>query len=543
PRARLSIALPEAHSLLSSPAISRDGRRVAFVASDGVNRPSLWVRALDEADPRPLPGTEEADQPFFSPDGEWIAFYARNQILKVRVDGGAPVALAASTTHYGGAWMDDGRIVFKKSWNAGLHVVSERGGDARALIDTAPPNEYAFVWPQALPGGRAILFDVWGKKFETVLLDMKTLRRRVVAPGLWRRIAWMRPGFLLGAATAGELAALRLDASSGSTGDVVAVQKGVDTGGLDGEARFDASWNGTLVYVRGFSGGQRLVSVNRRGEVARLPVAEGDFQAARVAPDGRRAVVQSNGQLRVVDLERGTVTPLAAELEGAGGAQGSPVWSADGRTVTFSSNHEGSWNIYASPSSGSGAIAPVLKRPQDNSPHSYAPDGTLIFTTTGPSTGTDLWMMPPGGQARAWLATAAEEQEPRFSPDGRLVAFSSNVSGRFEVYVQARDNAVDRVQVSAAGGHMPAWSPKGDRLFFRQGNLVMESEIRTAGGLSATAPVRLFDTGFTIAPLGPFEPLPDGERFLMVQRPREAIPSRIEVVQGFVQELKAKVPR
>src|SRR6185503_7916727 len=131
--------------------------------------------------------------------------------------------------------------------------------------------------------------------------------------------------------------------------------------------------------------------------------AEGDWAGARLSPDGRRAVVQSNGRLRVVDLTSGTVTPLAAEFEDTVGSQGSGVWSPDGRTVTFASNHQGSWNIYTGPASGGGATTPVLKRSQDNSPQSYAPDGTLLFTTTGPSTGTDLWMMSPAGEARAWL--------------------------------------------------------------------------------------------------------------------------------------------
>jgi serine/threonine protein kinase/Tol biopolymer transport system component len=547
PRTRLSIALPEGYSFLSGPAISRDGRRVAFVASNGGDRPSLWVRRLDETDPHPLPGTEEADGPFFSPDGEWIAFYARNQLWKVRADGGAPIALAGSTSHFGGAWTDAGTIVFKRSWNAGLAVVGDNGGNARPLLDTAPPNEYAFVWPRALPGGRQIVFVVWGKTFDTVLMDLKTLKRRVVARGWWQRLAWVPPDYLLGGAAEGEIVARKLTATGGEDASVT-VAKGVDAGGLSGDTLFDVSENGTLVYVRGVTGGRRLVTVSRSGEITRLhvaagdfPIAQGDFPAVRVSPDGRRAVMHSTGRLRVIDLERGTISPLAPELERPTGSQGAAVWSVDGRTVTFSSNHEGSWNIYTSPASGAGGIAPVLRRPGDPAPQTYAPDGTLLFTTTGPSTGTDIWMLPPGGEPRAWLATAAEEQLPRFSPDGRTVAFMSNVSGRFEVYVQSRDNPMDRVQVSAAGGVSPDWSPKGDRLFFRQGTVAMEAAIRTDGGISASAPVRLFDGGWTLAPSGPFEVMPDGERFLMVERPREAVPTRIEVVQGFLDELKEKL--
>ena len=233
------------------------------------------------------------------------------------------------------------------------------------------------------------------------------------------------------------------------------------------------------------------MTVDRRGLAARALVHEAEYGGARLSPDGRRAVVVVSGELSIVDLERGTATPLVPEI--GRGARDVPVWSRDGRSVTFASNHEGNWDIYSKPATGAGEMAPVLKQPLDQDPESYAPDGTLLFRTIGPRTGTDLWLLQPGGQARAWLATGAEQQEARFSPDGRTVAYSSNASGRFEVYVQSRDNPAERAQVSAAGGTMPVWSPSRDRLFFRQGNAMMEATIRTSGGISASAPVRLFD--------------------------------------------------
>jgi dipeptidyl aminopeptidase/acylaminoacyl peptidase len=132
-------------------------------------------------------------------------------------------------------------------------------------------------------------------------------------------------------------------------------------------------------------------------------------------------------------------------------------------------------------------------------------------------------------------------QDARFSPDGRLVAYDSDSSGRLEVYVQSRDNPADRVQVSAAGGTLPAWSPAGDRLCFRQGNLMMEAAIRVTGGLSATAPVRLFDGGWTLAQWYSFEVMPDGQHFLMVQQPRESVPTRIDVVLNWFTTLKQAI--
>ena len=209
--------------------------------------------------------------------------------------------------------------------------------------------------------------------------------------------------------------------------------------------------------------------------------------------------------------------------------------------MTFASNHEGNWEIYSKPATGAGEMMTVLKQPLDQTPTSYAPDGTLLFQTTGPQTGTDLWLLPPNGKPRAWLATRAEESDGRFSPDGRLVAYSSNASGRFEVYVQSPENPADRTQVSVAGGQMPAWSSNGDRLFFRQGNVMMEAAIRTTGGLSAGAPVRIFDGEWTLAQWFPYDVLPGGQRFLMVEQSRGAVPTRIDVVLNWSTTLKDRM--
>ena len=204
-------------------------------------------------------------------------------------------------------------------------------------------------------------------------------------------------------------------------------------------------------------------------------------------------------------------------------------------------NDEGNWEIYSKPATGAGEMMTVLKQPLDQTPTSYAPDGTLLFQTTGPQTGTDLWLLPPNGKPSAWLATGAEEVEGRFSPDGRVVAYSSNESGRFEVYVQSRENPADRTQVSVDGGQMPTWSSNGDRLFFRQGNVMMEAAIRTMGGLSAGAPARIFDGEWTLAQWFPYDVLPGGQRFLMVEQSRGAVPTRIDVVLNWSTTLKDRM--
>jgi dipeptidyl aminopeptidase/acylaminoacyl peptidase len=172
----------------------------------------------------------------------------------------------------------------------------------------------------------------------------------------------------------------------------------------------------------------------------------------------------------------------------------------------------------------------VLTLPLEQYPQSYAPDGTLLFTNDDPKNGTELWMLPPNGVPRVWLSNGYVNGGARFSPDGHFVAYSSNTSGRFEVYVQSRDNPAERVQVSASGGGMPVWSSGGNELYFRQGNVIMKTNVIKTNGLSASVPERLFDGGWQLPQWFSFEVMPGGQEFLMVQQPREAIQTRIEIV-------------
>jgi dipeptidyl aminopeptidase/acylaminoacyl peptidase len=403
-----------------------------------------------------------------------------------------------------------------------------------------------------MSGGNGVLFAVWGKKFSTYIVNTKTMTKREIA-GFWRRVAYVPTGHIIGADNGGELRAVKL-ASAGSpvnasasptqaAGNAVTVAKGVDVGALNGDARFDVSQSGTLAYVRQESGRRSLVIVDRSGQATRVPTPDGDLGSVRLSPDGRHVAVLSPA-LSIIDLDRGTTTPLVPELDASRGARTWPVWSLNGQSLTFASNHDGNWDIYSKPATGAGAMAPVLTRPMDQTPQSYAPDGTLLFTNIDRQKGTELWLLPPGPpgtEARLWLSNNAVNLNARFSPDGHLVAYSSDSSGRFEVYVQSRDNMAERAQVSAAGGTMPVWSRAGDRLYFRQGNVIMEAAIRATGGLSSGAPVRLFDGGWTLAQQHLFDVMPDGQHFLMVQQPRESIPTRIDVVLNWFTTLKQAV--
>ena len=482
----LSIALPYGHTLLSGPAISRDGQRVAFTSSNGIEQPQLYVRRLDEAEPRLIPGTEEAVRPFFSPNGQSVAFYARGWLFKVSLTGGAPVRLANSNSQNGGTWMDDGQIVFQRAWNGGFFTVPENGGEAHLLVEPNRPSEYAYTWPHALPGARELVFSRWGDDFSIMSLDLQTMIQKRLVEG-WRRSIYLPTGHLLyGSGPGGELWALPYDDTARENAGPVTVVERVDTGSDAGDARFDVSDTGTLAYVSADRRRRSLALVDARGRVTRVLAGEGRFDGLALSPDGRRVAVGGDG-LMILDLDRGGATLLAPELEDGGNPSG-PVWSQDGMRVTFQSNYEGNSEIYSKVATGIGDFEPVLRKPLDQLSLSYGPQGTLLFLEEHPVTGGDLWLLSPGGTAEPWLVTDAQERDARFSPDGSVVAYMSNASGRREVYVQSRGRDGDGVQVSLAGGRRPRWSPDGSRIYFRQGNAMIEATIDGSDGLSAGIP-------------------------------------------------------
>jgi dipeptidyl aminopeptidase/acylaminoacyl peptidase len=311
-----------------------------------------------------------------------------------------------------------------------------------------------------------------------------------------------------------------------------------DSGDMSGGSLFDISANATLAYVSANREHRSLVMVDPLGRATPTRAGDGGYSAVRRSSDGKRAaVVNTDADLLIVDLDRGTAAPLAQELKSA---IQSPVWSVDGRVV-FASNHDGNWDLYAKSGSGVGSIEPILRRPFDQNPDSYASDGTLMFDEVRPDTGKDLWILPPGGDPQPWLVTQAEEGMARFSPDGRLVAYVSNTSGRDEVYVQTKAADGQRIQVSVDGGDRPEWSPAGDRLYFRQGNSMMAAAIDTHGGVAAGVPDQLFNGGWELAGSFNFEVMPDGKRFLMIRQQPDAIPTRIDIILNWSAELRRKM--
>ncbi|HXI03245.1 MAG TPA: protein kinase [Candidatus Saccharimonadales bacterium] len=540
--ARASIALPPGHVLVAGPEITRDGERIAFVSRGGSDRPRIYTRKLDEEEPKPLEGTEEATQIFFSPDGRWIGFYARGGLYKVNVSGGAPIQLAKAASSMGGAWLEDGTIVFTPAWNGGLYRIADNGGDPEPLLIPDGKTAYAYVWPKAIPGGKQILFTLWGKTWDNMLLDLATMKQTLLVPGSWHRSAYVEPGYILSASEEGDLLAIPGDPVVAPGASSVPVLSHVDPGGNGGYSRFSVSSSGTLVYAQLDPSAKSLVFVDQEGRTTTADGTARAYGGLSVSPDGRRVAYDSAQKIYVQDLHTGTRIPLAHDLSAS---QDSPVWSPDGKRVIFESNHEGTWDIYSKSASDSGELEALVHKPYDQNPESMTPDGTLIFGESNPQTGEDIWLLPPGGEAVPWLATPASEKSADASPDGRLVAFVSDVAERDEVYVQPLKGDGERIAVSTSGGISPRWDWSGRRLYFRSNNRIMFSEITTEPRLAASEPVELLDGGWELGYVSDtwyqsYDSLPDG-RLLMVLNHPAAIPTKIGVIFDWFEDLRARV--
>jgi eukaryotic-like serine/threonine-protein kinase len=536
---RLTIPLPAGQEITSYPAITPDGQTVAYVARQGTDEAQLYLRDLSSFEPRAVPGSSGAMQPFFSPDGRWVAFFAQGQLQKAEVSGGAPVRVAEALSPMGGTWNSDNTIIYAPSLGSGLVRIPAGGGTSESLTKPdAGTQGYAHVLPQALPGGRRVLFSVWGGLARgAAVLSLDSGRWDVVLP---------TTGFASG----------MFEATSGSTGRILLVDQAagiraapfdpahpaptsVDVSVLtdvyydvENESRgwLDVSTTGTAVYAAGNPARTSLVWVGRDGRIEPLVKEQDLYRDVSLSPDGLKAVVRHGLDMWIHDLQRGTRIRLTSNA----GANFLPLWSTDGARIVFASNRAGDWDIYSQPADGSAPAQVLLKGPYDQFPSSMAPDGTLLYHEIHPKTARDMWTLSPDGKTSLLRGTPFNDMSGRFSPGPaggpRWIAYASDESGRYEVYVQSYPGGANRIPVSTGGGVLPRWSDDGKELFYIAGDALMAVAMRPDG--SFDAPRRLFDrSGFLVNPrFHSYAVSPDGKRFLMMQREPGSAPRQLNVI-------------
>jgi serine/threonine-protein kinase len=452
--------------------ISRDGTHLAFVSVDSGGTARLNVRRLDQPAASTLPGTEGARGPFFSPDGQWIGFWAAGRLKKVAVVGGSPVVLCDATDLLGASWGDDGTIIAVLNSTGALWHVPAAGGTP-TQVASASTTRGAHGWPQLLPGGTHVLYtNLTAPGADRGSIEVVSLHdgtRRVLARGgTYGR--YLPPGYLT-YVNQGTLYAAPFDVKRLTLGAAaVPVLDDVAYSPTFGYAHMDVSETGTLVYRRAAGTGRTIaVWLDSAGTTEPLVQTPGRYSWPHLSPDGRRlALAVVDGGITAIsfyDASRGRSTRVSGPPQ-----HSASLWSPDGRFVVMSGGTGMSWM----PADG-GTPLPLVRSGAIQVPWTFTPNGDrLAYHEMNPATGMDLWTIPIRSDERGLHAAVPEplvrtrsfEVYPSFSPDGRWVAYGSNESGTWEVYVRPFGRGGARVQVSNGGGRVPRWSPNGRDLFY-----------------------------------------------------------------------------
>jgi len=559
PLIRSTISTPpkELISAKSQPvvAISPDGQRIAFVAASlGVSQ--LFLRALDQEEATPVPGSREARGPFFSPDGQWVAFAAEGKLKKVSVRGGNPIALCdvVSDDMRGASWGEDGWIYLTPSFTGGVARIMENGGKLEAVTSLdAKAGERTHRWPEILPGAKALVFTNGSLKAPDYYFDAQISVKSLVT-GETKMLAaggtnphYLPSGHLLYSTASGLIAvpfdARKLEVTGAPTTLPEQVFGSVDTGAM----HYAVSRNGDLVYMEGErpDAERALVWVDLTGKTEVLRAPKKTYFEPALSPEGKRVAISITGprndDIWVLDIERNALTRLTF---GPGSASG-PLWTLDGKRIAYSAERNGQMGIFWKPADGSGVEEHLITAATNAIPSSFTADGkTLLYFITDPARSGDILAFSPEGERKPKpiLVTSFDEYNADISPDGRWMAYVSNESGSEEVYVQAFPGPGGKWQISTGGGADPHWSSDGRALFFRWNSGVASVQVNLSPTFSASVPKTLFPMN-----LGGYRPMTsrlfsvsrDGKRILGIQgNERDAGYDRLRFVQGWGEELK-----
>jgi len=560
PAMRASILPPEKSSFDfagengGSLTVSPDGRRLTFMAKGEDGKSLLWIRAPDEMTARPVPGTEGAAWPFWSPDSRFVAFFADQKLKKVDVAGAPPLLLCDATNGRSGSWNRDGVILFSPDTTTTIHRVSAGGGAATPVtkLDDAR-GETTHRWATFLPDGRHFLYMAGthgrGTKSEANAIYIASLdgkERRLLLQA--RSNVAYASGHLIYVLEK-TLLAQPFDAKRlRLTGDPVPVAEAVlyDPGFF--RAAFSTSENGVLVYVAGAGGSRtQLAWYDRSGKPIRAPVGSpADYGPLSISPDGKRLAATiidpATGvpDIWLYDFSRGALTRFTF-----GPAPSSfPLWSPDGGRIVFGRlEKQLQTSLFAKPSSGAGREEALFHSPGNPVPSSWSSDGRFIAIAfqerrTGSKTRADIWILPLFGDRKPFpfLATEFNEFAAQFSPDGRWILYASDESGRHELYVAPFPGPGGKWQISTGGALGGAWTRRGNEIiYFSTDRSVTSVGVRAdASGFEAGAPKVLFKAPpWVTGDIGR-----DGERFLLAVRPEASQNLSITLVSNWTAGLK-----
>jgi len=522
-------------------AISPDGNLVAFSGRAGAGPVQLFIRRMDDLQEHALDGTEGGDQPFFSPDGRWIGYFAEHQLKKIPVTGGTPVLIAnVPGFAYGGNWLRDGRIVLSRGDR--LNVVPDVGG---ALSDLWPHDSsrgHLRIHPRVLADDRTILYTMWSGSPETAVIGMgeigKGERADFRLTGSY--VLGVVDGYLAYVMPSGTVMAVRW-ADGRIAGTPVPVLEGL--GGSSTAAAYAAlSPSGSLVHLAGdmlF----RMVITDRQGVPRTVVPERSNFVNPRFSPDGQRVAVslESGGRrdVWVYDLRSRTLSRVTSD----GDANDRPEWMPSGDRVVFRSSRAGGMSYWSQAADGSGTAEPLVSDPAARMWEGVmTADGKSLVYRTGSIGTADIWIRRLDGDTarRPLAATRFTEWGGRPSPDGRWLAYESDETGDFEVYVQPLTANGTRQRISVDGGVEPIWSHDGSTVYYWRDDLLLSATLASAASGTVTRRDTLFrgDSPGTTGHAN-YDISPDGTRILLRRPVVDSM--RTIMIHDWSEELRARL--
>jgi len=543
------VSMPKEAIEASSPAISPDGRTLVFVVVSEGKR-LLYVRSLGQLEAQPIAGTDDAQFPFWSPDSRYIGFFSNNKLKKIEATGGPAQTLCdAPSGGIGGTWNSDGVILIGIDTKGINRVPAAGGTPVRVLPLDESRKEVEQAWPVFLPDGNHFLYQSWNGRSNGSAIFVATQdgRERKLLLNADSNPLYASPGYLL-FARGSTLTAQSFDVHKLElTGDPFPVAEQIAFNPSNSYSNASVSVDGTLAYLTGGVPNRQLIWFDRGGKQFESVGPPGEFNDVVLSRDGKRIAVQRSAadghyNIWLMDLARGVPSRLTFEAR----IDDNPVWSPDGNSIAFSSTGVGDdtlVHIYRKLSSGAGNSEQLFKSDLSKEPTDWSSDGRFIlFNQYAGQTGSDVCVLPLFGDGKPYplLNSEFEETGAFFSPDGHWFAYTSNETGRFEVYIQPFPQTGGKWLVSNRGGGQPHWRADGKELFYvAPDKTLMSVEIKTGSTVEMSAPKPLFITKVrNYGAPNRYVVSPDGQRFLVNAPAGDGAVAPITIVVNWTSGLK-----